>query len=210
MEKYTLGPTQDWSHYFKEIFKHQKIQNLLEFGLGVGTEFLLENCSNVTSVELSLGDYNLDWYLRTKKSLSEYKNWESFYIDLPEEIKEADSRAKNLKFPLDDTDYLVVLDNIVNPFMRRKEYDFIFIDAGIHTRGDLVNMSFGNSDIIAAHDTSRDPKRVLENVYGYNIVEVPEDYEEIHFEDTYMGTTIWIKKNMSDLIEILRDYKVEI
>ena len=209
MKKYELGPPQDWNHYFNEIFKHKKIKNLLEFGLGIGTEFLLENCSNVTSVELSLGDYNLDWYLRTKKTLTDYKNWESFYVDLPEEIKEADSRAQNLKFPLEDTDYLVVLDNIVSPFIRRKKYDFIFVDAGIHLRGDLVNMCFGKSDIIAAHDTSRVPYRVIPNVYGYNMVKVPDNYTEIYYECTYMGTTIWIENKHSDLIKKMKEFKVE-
>jgi hypothetical protein len=208
MKKYQLGPPQDWHHYFQEIFKVKKINNLLEFGLGVGTEFLLENCGEVTSVELSLGSYNLEWYQQTKQKLKEYKNWEVFYIDLPDDIKNADSRAQNLKFPLENTEYLKTLKDIAENYINRKKYDFIFVDAGIHLRGDLVNMCFGKTDIIAAHDTSRVPYRVIPNVYGYNIVDVPENYTELYYECTYMGTTIWIRNEHSELIQTMKKFKV--
>jgi|688.fasta_scaffold255744_2 hypothetical protein len=208
MKKYELGPPQDWNYYFREIFSHEKINNFLEFGLGVGTEFLLENCEKVTSVELSLGSYNLEWYEKTKEKLKDYDNWESHYVNVPEEISNADQRAQKLRFPLEDTKYLKVLKKITDPFISNSAYDFIFVDAGIHLRGDLVNLSFDKADIIAAHDTSRDHNRVLKNIYGYNIVQVPSNYVEIHFEDTYMGTTIWIKKDKEPLIDVLRNYKV--
>jgi len=208
MKKYTLGSPQDWHYYFEEIFKTEKINNFLEFGLGVGTEFLLENCKEVTSVELSLGSYNLDWYEKTKEKLNEYKNWEVFYVDLPDNIKDADSRAQNLKFPLKDTEYLNTLKQIAEPYINMKKYDFIFVDAGIHLRGDLVNMSFGKADIIAAHDTSRVPYRVIPDVYGYNIVNVPKNYTEIYYECTYMGTTIWINNKHNELIQRMKSFKV--
>ncbi len=208
MKKYELGPPQDWNYYFREIFSHEKINNFLEFGLGVGTEFLLENCKKVTSVELSLGSYNLEWYEKTKKKLKDYNNWESHYINVSDEISDADQRAQKLRFPLEDTKYLEDLKKMTGPFLNDSVYDFIFVDAGIHLRGDLVNLSFNKADIIAAHDTSRDTNRILKNIYGYNIVRVPSNYEEIHFEDTYMGTTVWVKKNKESLINLLKNYRV--
>ena len=207
MKKYELGPPQDWNYYFREIFSHEKINNFLEFGLGVGTEFLLENCEKVTSVELSLGSYNLEWYEKTKEKLKDYDNWESHYVNVPEEISNADQRAQKLRFPLEDTKYLKVLKKITDPFISNSAYDFIFVDAGIHLRGDLVNLSFDKADIIAAHDTSRDHNRVLKNIYGYNIVNAPDNYTEIHYECTYMGTTLWIKNDLPDLIEIMKKFR---
>jgi hypothetical protein len=207
MKNYNLTSTQDWHFYFAEIFKNRKIDTMLEFGLGVGTEYLLDNCSNVTSVELSAGDYNKEWHDQTVEHLKDYKNWNCVYVDLPQDIKDANERAQKLRFPLDDTQYLKSLKSITDEFLKTKKYDFIFVDAGIHTRGDLVNLSFGKADIIAAHDTSRETSRVLENIYGYNIVNVPDDYIEIHYECTYMGTTLWIKKDLSDIVEIMKKFK---
>jgi hypothetical protein len=207
MKNYNLTPTQDWHFYFAEIFKNKKISSMLEFGLGVGTEYLLDNCEKVTSVELSAGDYNKEWHDQTVKKLKDYKNWDCVYVDLTQDIKDANQRAQKLRFPLEDTKYLKSLKSITDKFLENKKYDFIFVDAGIHTRGDLVNLSFDKADIIAAHDTSRKTYRVLENIYGYNIVNVPENYTEIHYECTYMGTTLWIKNDLPDLIELMKNFK---
>lgn len=53
MKNYNFSGAQDWSKYFDTIFKTYKVNHLLEFGLGDGTEFLLDNCETVTSVEIS-------------------------------------------------------------------------------------------------------------------------------------------------------------
>lgn len=206
--KYNFTPTQDWHYYFSKIFENEKIINMIEFGLGIGTPYLADNCQHLKSVELSLGSYNLGWYEKTQELMKNYKNWESEYIIVNDKISDANDRAQKLRFPLSDTKYLVDLEKIFNLSLGGLKYDFIFIDPGIHTRGDLVNMSFEKADIIAAHDTSRDHNRILQNVYGYNLVKVPLEYEEIHFEDTYMGTTLWIKKHKAQIIEILKNYKV--
>jgi hypothetical protein len=207
--KYNFTSTQDWNFYFAQIFENEKIGNMIEFGLGVGTPYLADNCNFLKSVELSLGAYNLEWYNKTVDDMKNYKNWESKYVNVNEKIADANDRAQRLRFPLSDVSYLKDLKTVFAESIGDKKYDFIFVDAGIHTRGDLVNMSFGRADIIAAHDTSRDTNRVLENVYGYNIVNVPNGYVEIHFEDTYMGTTIWVKNTKKDLIKILKNYKVQ-
>jgi hypothetical protein len=62
MKNYNFTFTQDWHNYFLKVFETKKIKNLLEFGLGDGTEFLLDYCEFVKSVELSLGDFNLNWF----------------------------------------------------------------------------------------------------------------------------------------------------
>ena len=70
MKEYNFIGAQDWVKYFKIIFENSKIENLLEFGLGDGTEFLLDNVSNVTSLEISVSQLNKDWF---DKSVNKYK-----------------------------------------------------------------------------------------------------------------------------------------
>lgn len=207
MRDYNLTPTQDWHHYFSEIFKIGKIDSILEFGLGVGTKYLLDHCERLTSVELSKGDFNKSWYDRTKEELKEYQNWKCDYIDLPEDIKKADEKAQRMLFPLDDLSYLKSLKKVTDPYLNGRKYDIIFVDAGIHTRGDLVNLSFNKAKIIAAHDTTRMAERVIQNIYGYNIVKVPSNYTEIYYECTYMGTTLWIENIYDDLIIHMKNFK---
>lgn len=205
MKDYQFTGAQDWSKYFDAIFKKTKINHLLEFGLGDGTEFLLDNCNKVTSVEISLGDYNKSWHDKCVEKYKDYKNWDVYYIDAPKEVVEANDEAINKRYPIDYSAHIPKLKTIVNKYA--KNTDMIFVDAGFHNRGDLVNLCFNKAKVIAAHDSSRDESRILKNIYGYNIVNVPDNYIEFHFEDTYMGTTIWVEKSATDIIEVLNGLK---
>jgi hypothetical protein len=197
MKEYSFEGAQDWHHYFKIIFDNFKVRNMLEFGLGNGTEFLLDHCNTVTSVEISLGDYNKSWYSMCLKKYSHYNNWNPIYIEACDEIREANEIAQKNRYPISYNKHLSKLEEITDLVLSDHEYDAIFVDAGIHNRGDILNLVMGKAPIIAAHDSSRDENRILKNIYGYNIVRVPSDYLEFHFEDTYMGTTIWVKKDFN-------------
>lgn len=206
MKKYNFEGAQDWHTYFKIIFNNIKINNFLEFGLGNGTEFLLDHCGHVTSAEISLGSYNKSWHDICVDKYKNYKNWSPIYIEASPEIVEANEIAQRQRYPISYDSHLPELKKIVDTLLLNNKYDFIFVDAGIHNRGDLVNLVMGKAPIIAAHDSSRDPGRILKNIYGYNIVQVPSNYLEFHFEDTYMGTTIWIDKDLDvNLINALKE-----
>lgn len=205
MKEYNFSGAQDWTKYFEKLFNVYKIKNLVEFGLGDGTEFLLDNCEKVTSVEISLGDYNKSWHDKCVEKYKDYKNWDVFYIDAPKEVVLANDEAINKRYPIIYKDHISKLKTIVNKHC--KNADMIFVDAGFHNRGDLVNLCFNKAKIIAAHDTSRDEGRILKNIYGYNIVEIPENYIEFHFEDTYMGTTIWVDKELVEVIKALNELR---
>ena len=194
---YDFNDAQDWVQYFERIFKKVEINSVLEFGLGLGTQFLCDNVKQVTSVELSTGDFNLEWTNKIKEILKEYNNWTLHYIDIPEEIKIANQNAIENRYPLTDTSYIPVLKKLLNSYLYRKKYDIIFVDPGIHNRGDIVNLCFGKAKIVAAHDTDR-TGRIIKDIYGYNIVDIPKNYTEIHFNETYMGTTFWIKNDISE------------
>ena len=196
-KQYNFTPAQDWAEYFDNIFKITEIEKILEFGLGLGTEFLCDNAKDVVSVELSTGDFNKEWADKTQEKLKEYTNWKLHYIDIPEEIHKSNTDAIQNQYPLEDTSYLPVLEKLINPFLNEKEYDIIFVDPGIHNRGDIVNLCFGKAKIIAAHDSDR-TGRITPNIYGYNIVEVPENYTEIHLNESYMGTTFWVDHTLEN------------
>jgi hypothetical protein len=204
-KNYNFCITQDWAAYFEKIFNAIKITNMLEFGLGLGTRFLCDNCEKVTSVELSVSDLNRSWTENTKQELSDYKNWSLHYIEVPSEIKMANEAAIESRYPLQDLTYLPILQNLISPFLQ-DYYDMIFVDAGIHNRGDIVNCCFQKGAIIAAHDTDR-TGRIKTNIYGYNIIKIPDNYTEVHFNDSYCGTTIWVKndhENSKTILEALQ------
>ena len=196
-KEYNFTPAQDWVEYFERIFETIEVNKILEFGLGLGTEFLCDNAKEVISVELSTGEFNKEWADKTQEKLKDYQNWKLHYIEIPDEIQKANSNAIEKQYPLEDTSYLPILKKIINPFLMRKKYDIIFVDAGIHNRGDIVNLCFGKADIIAAHDTDR-TGRIIQNIYGYNIVNTPENYTEIHLNELYMGTTFWINHTVDN------------
>lgn len=195
-EKYNFTCAQDWAEHFEKLFNTLKINSILEFGLGIGTQFLCDNANLVTSVELSVGEYNKIWTEKTKETLKAYNNWELNYIEVPEEIRQSNQQAIEKKYPLEEDSYLFVLKRIVEPFIDKCNYDIIFVDPGIHNRGDIVNMCFNKSKILAAHDTSRSGN-VIENIYGYNIVKCPSNYQEVHIQ-LGLGTTFWINKDKVD------------
>jgi hypothetical protein len=199
---YNFNDAQDWVQYFEKIFNKIPINSVLEFGLGLGTQYLCDHANKVTSVELSTGEFNLEWTNKVKEILKDYDNWNLHYIEIPEEIKKANLDAIENKYPLTDVSYLPVLKKLLNPYLYRKKYDIIFIDPGIHNRGDIVNLCFGKAKIIAAHDTDR-MGRIIKNIYGYNIVDIPDNYTEIHFHLSYMGTTFWIKNDIPETKTII-------
>jgi hypothetical protein len=207
IKDYNFTPAQDWVEYFDKIFKISEIEKILEFGLGLGTEFLCDNAKDVVSVELSTGDFNKEWADKTQEKLKEYTNWKLHYIDIPEEIHKSNTDAIQNQYPLEDTSYLPVLEKLITPFLNEKEYDIIFVDPGIHNRGDIVNLCFGKAKIIAAHDSDR-IGRITPNIYGYNIVEVPENYTEIHLNESYMGTTFWVDHTLENSEIIINALKV--
>jgi hypothetical protein len=204
---YRFDAVQDWHFYFKELFTLVKIDSLLEFGMGKGTQFLLDNCNKVHSVELSIFDYtNNPWFHECELNLSSYKGWSNTFVHLPEDIIIANALAQSYQYPLPNNDHLPTLKKIIELFLE-PQYDLIFIDPGIHNRGDIVNLSFGYAPIIAAHDTTKNSKISTANLYGYNIVNTPDDYECISFEDDRMGTTFWILKIYEDIIAKMKSFK---
>lgn len=185
----------------RELFEKHKIESMIEFGLGEGTSFLLDHLKEVVSVEPYTKDLELakklriptdKWMKKFGEEFHTYKNWKIVPYECGKGIIKAEydvtghgkvERGENptTKYYLDE------ILTLVKKLFKNKKYDYAFVDAGIHLRGDIVNALFGKVDIIGAHDTNTKP------IYGYNRIVVPMDYsieENINGE----GITFWIKK----------------
>lgn len=76
-----FGCAQDWVVYVQKYLQKFKIESILEMGVGDGTEFLLDNCSNVTSFEIIDSGVNSFWYNRCKEKYKDRENWNSICIE---------------------------------------------------------------------------------------------------------------------------------
>jgi hypothetical protein len=208
MSKYDhFGCAQDWVVYVKKYIEKFKIHSLLELGVGNGTEFLLDNCDHVTSLEIIESGLNDYWFNLCLEKYKTRDNWENICIKTTDTMKKANQLAISERYPLKYTDHIKEYTSLIKGILEKRNYDMVFVDVGIHNRGDLVNILLQEKiKVVFAHDTSRDPNRILKNIYGYNIVS-NNDYTEIHFEDTYMGTTFWILNSEKEIINHMNGTK---
>jgi hypothetical protein len=197
-ELYSNNSYTDHVQAFKRIFENEHINNFLEFGLGEGTGYFLDNCDFVTSVEIVPPNSNLYWLNYCKTKFSSYKNWNPILYAYPSTINIANETAKKSLDPcLYDSSYILDIKTLIQGLFKNKKYDLAFIDPGIFLCGDIVNELFNKVDIIVAHDTNDLPK-----CYGWNKIFHPSNYAKIVFSGG-CGTTFWINKEKKELIKKL-------
>lgn len=190
---------------FKKVFSHTKIDSFLEFGLGKGTKYFLDNCKNVTSIELIVPDRRKEiepWYHACIELYKDFKNWHPKIHVFSNTMNMATRLAERHLNPQEyDTSYLKEVNAFVTEELQKKKYDLAFVDAGVQMRGDFVNALFNKVDIIAAHDTNPNCKnRSL--MYGWYRVKTPKNYTKIEFNQG-SGVILWIKNTREDLIKKL-------
>ena len=178
---------------------------MVEFGLGEGTQYFLNRFNKVVSVEFFSPDQNIAskyrisndyWMDHFKKEFSSYSNWEVVGIPLGEEILKAEEDITGVgELPRGSdprNDYKTELHALLDEFFSKQEpFDFAFVDAGIHLRGDIVNYLFGKVLVISAHDF-----KDAEKVYGYHRIVVPDSYRQEDGERSAEGTMFWISKEI--------------
>jgi hypothetical protein len=196
MKDYNFNHYQCWYPVFERIFNIKKINKMLEFGLGNGTEFLCDNVDFLYSVELAVhGDHN-KWHDTIKSKMNSYTNWQSDLIMCPKSIIDADTIVlKNKNYYLEDKIYSVDLKNIVEPYIK-KEWDLIFVDPGIHLRGEMIGWCIEeNIPIIVNHDTE------FQSLYGYDLINLKQ-YKYYSFDTTH-GTGVFVNVNDPSNKELL-------
>lgn len=196
----------EWTDHvrvFRKLFDLYPVSSFLEFGVGLGSKFYLENCSHLTSIELVLKDrysFVVPWYIDCLDLFASYSNWSPSLHAFSDVVNQANQRAISGIDPASqDLRYLLEINQFLDELFFDKKFQVAFVDPGIHIRGDLVNALFGRVDIIGAHDTNFNSA-----VYGWYKVVTPPDYEKISFPHG-SGTTLWIKKDKQHLIDLLKE-----
>lgn len=188
------GPWTDHAPHLSRVLDLRPVRSCLEFGLGEGTRLLLDRCRHVTSLELASRPVHDEWFQRCLETYRGYHHWEPILHHCGEKLREADRLGEAGGYPLADRGYVEELAQVVGRVLARRGYDLAFVDAGIHNRGDLVNLLFDRVPIIAAHDTNG-----LERHYGWDLVAPPATYRRVRFTEG-LGTTFWIHEREQTLL----------
>jgi hypothetical protein len=195
-------------HYqdHKDIIKNYNVNSVIEFGVGEGTNVFLENCKGkVTSVELLTTDYPKaellkistdEWIDYSIKQFKKYDNWNAVKYEVQSSILDAEydvtgngsNGVKRGDSP-SNQEYIQELENLIST-LNVLEYDMAFVDAGIHLRGDIVNLLFNKVNIITAHDFN------TQNIYGYSRISTPQTYEGFSGNYSNEGLGVFIKKGL--------------
>jgi hypothetical protein len=179
----------DWQPYIShQVLDKYKNLQILEFGLGVGTECFLDKGHTVHSVEILSSIQNTSWFDNMKQK---YQNraWRGSFVQISGEIDniEINERVKGYYDIQKSPMIQETLRGIITPYFQEQTYDFIFVDPGIHLRPEIVNLAFETqTKFIATHDTS-----VGHNHYGWEYLNHPPIYQRL-CDSNGMGTTLFV------------------
>lgn len=221
-----LTKTSSSSHYtehvahIKRVFRKLHINTFMEFGVGFSTKFFMDHVDKVISVEFVTPGTGPEWMKYCLDLYRDCKKWMPItyfsgkdldtkwapnkYMGVESVFKAAAYQPVNLKsYAFIDPSFLDDLTRFVDKQVAENKIDMAFVDCGICIRGYLVQVLFNKVPIIAAHDVSPLETRVLNDVYGYGRIQVPDNYIEI-FISYGMGTSFWIE-NREEYAEIIQD-----
>ena len=167
----------DWIGLMESTIKNKKELSIIEFGLGDGTKYLLENFKNVYSYELMNTGF---WYDQIVPKFNLHENWDHKLV-LWEEIdfKDYEQNLPNL--------LLTEIDELFS----KHNFDVVFMDGGYHVRGDIVNYIINKffPKYIVIHDIN-----YAFEEDGYHRIIKPDNYKTEKNTDGE-GTMIFIKQD---------------
>jgi hypothetical protein len=170
-------PYTDWIELMDSSIENKKELSIIEFGLGDGTEYLLNNFKDVYSYELMDTSF---WYEEIVPKFKLHENWKHKLV-LWEEIgfKDYDQNLPNL------------LLSEINNLFDKHNFDVVFMDGGYHVRGDIVNYIINKffPKYVVIHDINYTYEED-----GYHRIILPDNYK-IEKNTTGEGTIIFIKEN---------------
>jgi hypothetical protein len=168
-------PYTDWTNIFTTDIPDKQDLSILEFGLGEGTEYLLDNFKFVYSYELI---NTREWYDYTVDKFSGYDNWKHELVL----FQDVDFRDYDPNLPKP------VLDRI-SELLDKYKFDVVFVDGDYHVRGDIANFILNTFQpkYVAIHDVN-----YAFIADGYDRIVLPENYTSVT-STIGEGTTIFIK-----------------
>lgn len=194
--EYDYVNAQSWIPSFEQLFHVKKINKILEYGEGKGTQWLLDSCGSVTSVEVVAKDEHMVWGKFCEEQYGKAENWKQVYYECSSLLKEFDELCRRglcqIYSNISDKIKKSVKELLLSGLDQCKDPDLIFIDAGVHFRGTMLNVLFDmitkkelNRCTLAAHDTN-----VL-GVYGWDKVIAAKGYREFVYPSQGLQTKIW-------------------
>lgn len=216
MNKFDSKKTIDHWPDCLSIINQFNVKSIIEFGCGDGTESFLNQCSKVVSVELLTSKNELSdklkissdyWCKYLSEKYKQYKHWNLIPVEISDNIIEAEKivTGNNPQYKRGsnppDSAYTKDLNDMVKNTLSNHSFDMAFVDAGIHLRGDIVNILFGLVDIIGIHDSnvgSSDPDDPNHNIYGYNRIRPPSNYKVTNGTESICGTRFYIRDRSRD------------
>lgn len=197
---------EDFRHYLGKL----KIKTYLEFGPGCWTDYFLETCNKVISVDFVTPGYGPFWIKNCLGLYSHYSNWTPIvyfsgylgdvewapykYLGSEHVHKAASYQcATHQNYALNDDFYLIELNAFIKGLVKYNKIEVALVNSGLYIRGDLVQLMFGKIPVIFAKDSTSRFEGVKGDVYGYSRIITPENYEEIFINDG-QGFTVWVLK----------------
>lgn len=166
----------DWIDLVKSTIPQKDKLAILEFGLGEGTKYLLDNFKFVYSYELAP---NSKWYNPIVEKFSGSENWQHELV-----------LFKDIGFVDFNTDLPKELLTGITKLFNKYKFDVVFMDGNYHVRGDITNFILNKfyPKYFIIHDIS-----IAFEQDGYSRIELPSRYKSV---SSYSGegTRIFIKK----------------
>jgi len=206
--------------YYLEMFAQFKEKNILQLGVGYLSKYFLDHCKKVISVEFITAGYGPG---RMKDCMTLYKkysnwipiayfsayqgdtNWTFFKYFGSDNLYKANNYQVTMFMSYSSVDkaFLNEIGSFLGNLIKLNKFEFVHVDPSMYIRGDIIQILFGKVPIIVAGDANT---RIQggHDIYGYNAVVTPDDYEELRLRNR---TVIWISKNekYAELIENLKD-----
>lgn len=142
----------DWQNFYEIVSKIQNPVVVLEFGVGEGSYFIHDRCSELYSLEVIVRDDQYGWADYIRKRTDPRKH-----------------TIEEIVLPVDEFTY--TLEKKIIEIVERIKPDFVLVDSGCHCRGEIVQLCMHlGIDTILVHDTL-----YSENLYGWYLL---EDYDK--------------------------------
>lgn len=170
----------DWTEIVETTILEKDKLSILEFGLGDGTKYLVDNFKKVYSYEIidDIDPTLAEWGAECAQKLSGYSNWE-YEITNYSEIDFVDYDS-NLSSKL-----LKRIDELFDKY----KFEAVLVDGGYHVRGDIANYILNkfSTKYVVIHDTNYNYE-----VDGYGRINLPNNYSTVKYTEGE-GTYIFVK-----------------
>ena len=174
-------PYTDWIDIVDSTLKNKNELSIIEFGLGEGTKYLLDNFKYVYSYELNDNAFPeyIQWWNKSNEDYANYKNWGRELV-----------WYNQIGFIDYDPNLPAKLTTRIDELFHKQNFDAVLIDGVGHCRGDVANYILNNHvpRYVIIHDTNYNYE-----VDGYGRINLPSVYSTVEYS-VGEGTHIFVKQ----------------